>query len=416
MDTNKELSVSRNMIWNTVGSFTYLVCQWLLTMIVVRISKNMENVGNLSLAISITNIFFNLACFNVRPYLVSDASGKFKIHEYSAFRIFTGLSALALCIGYVNIFSYSTEQKICIVVYMVFKLGEVWVDLLHGIEQRSNRMDIGGISLLVRGIISSLSFTVCLLLTDNIVSSIFGMVIVTWGFICVYDMQMVKFFTPIKPRITKKQTINIFKEFIPLTVGAFMSTFATTYPRQFLESYMGTEVLGIYATVATPAVVVQVAASYVFNPLLTVFSKYYAEKRDREFLILFLKTCGLLLGVSGVALIGCITLGKWGLSLLYGKEIAEYSDLLIPVIIFTSLNGFVWFMWNVLIVLRKLKSLLFVNFAGLVFLLLIVRPMVTVYGMNGVSYTLIFFAVSLILQMSIILLKCFKKRYVRKFK
>jgi len=410
MDTNKELSVSRNMIWNTVGSFTYLVCQWLLTMIVVRISKNMENVGNLSLAISITNIFFNLACFNVRPYLVSDVSGKFKIHEYSAFRIFTGLSALVLCIGYINIFSYSTEQKICIVVYMFFKLGEVWVDLLHGIEQRSNRMDIGGISLFVRGILSSVSFTVCLLLTDSIISSIFGMVIVTWGFICVYDMQMVKFFTPIKPQITKKQTINIFKEFIPLTVGAFMSTFATTYPRQFLESYMGTEVLGIYATVATPAVVVQVAASYVFNPLLTVFSKYYAEKREREFLILFLKTCGLLLGVSGVALIGCITLGKQGLNLLYGKEIAEYSDLLIPVIIFTSLNGFVWFMWNVLIVLRKLKSLLFVNFSGLLFLLLIVRPMVTAYGMNGVSYALIFFTVSLILQMSIILLKCFKKR------
>ena len=73
----EKLSIFENMIWNTIGSFTYLVCQWLLTLIVVRISSDMENAGNLALAISITNIFFSLANFNVRPYLVSDLKNKY---------------------------------------------------------------------------------------------------------------------------------------------------------------------------------------------------------------------------------------------------------------------------------------------------------------------------------------------------
>ena len=54
----KKLTVFENLIWNTIGSFTYLICQWLLTLIVVRASTGFENAGNLALAISITNIFF----------------------------------------------------------------------------------------------------------------------------------------------------------------------------------------------------------------------------------------------------------------------------------------------------------------------------------------------------------------------
>ena len=65
MKSEKKLSVYENLIWNTIGSFTYLICQWLLTLIVVRVSDGFGNAGNLALAISVTNIFFNLACFNV---------------------------------------------------------------------------------------------------------------------------------------------------------------------------------------------------------------------------------------------------------------------------------------------------------------------------------------------------------------
>jgi len=407
MEFNKQLSVSRNMVWNTVGSFTYLVCQWVLTLIVVRVSSDMENVGNFSLAISITNIFFNLACFNVRPYLVSDISGKYKEHEYSAFRVSTGLAALLLCLGYINIFNYTIDQKVCIAGYMIFKLGEAWVDLLHGLEQRKNRMDIGGISLLVRGILSLIGFTICLILTESIFLSIIAMTIFTWGFIYFFDMRIIKAFAVISPRITVSRTVKIFKEFMPLTAGALMSTFATTYPRQFLESYSGTDILGIYATVATPAVIVQVAASYVFNPFLTLFSRYYSEGKKREFFQLFFKTCAILFGISVLALVGGKIFGRWGLNLLYGKEISAYAYLLIPVILFTSLNAFVWFLWNILIVVRKLKSLLFVNFVSLLFLLCIVQKMVVVYGMNGVSYCLILFSMLLIVQMLILLLKCF---------
>ena len=35
----KQLSVKANMLWNSAGSMTYLACQWLTTIVVVRLSS-----------------------------------------------------------------------------------------------------------------------------------------------------------------------------------------------------------------------------------------------------------------------------------------------------------------------------------------------------------------------------------------
>lgn len=57
------LSLKSNMIWNSIGSLTYYGCQWLITILVVRVSDSFEAAGTLSLAMSIANIFTPLPCF-----------------------------------------------------------------------------------------------------------------------------------------------------------------------------------------------------------------------------------------------------------------------------------------------------------------------------------------------------------------
>lgn len=84
---------------------------------------------------------------------------------------------------------------------MIFKLGEAYVDLLHGIEQREDRMDIGAISLILRGISLIVSFSVILYLTDNINLSIIGMIFITFLIIVFYDIRKCKYFGNIIPEI-----------------------------------------------------------------------------------------------------------------------------------------------------------------------------------------------------------------------
>lgn len=402
----KEKTFKENFIWNSIGSFTYLLCQWLLTFFVIRLSNNLEDAGNLSLAISITNIFFNMACFNLRPYLVSDNTHEYKVEDYTTFRIITIIAAIICCLIYTVMFRYNISQLICINLYMIFKIGEAIVDLFHAFEQRKNRMDIGGISLLIRGIASLLVFIIGIKLFNNINIAILLMVIITYIFIFTYDINKVQLFEKIKIKFNKKTIKELFIKFLPLAIGTFCSLTSTAFPRQMLEKICGSEILGIYATIATPAVIVQVAASYIYNPLLVTFANLRKNNNYKKIKQVFLQSIIVMLGIGLICYIGSLFLSELGLKILYGSRIASYHQLFSIIIIYTTLTGFMFYFHNILIVFRKIKELLVTYLFGFIVCITTSKYLVLKYNMNGVSYTLIIYNVIVIILMITLIIKC----------
>ena len=59
------LSLKQNMLWNSFGSLTYLGCQWLITILVVRLADGYDDAGTLSLAMSVYNMFSSLAIYRM---------------------------------------------------------------------------------------------------------------------------------------------------------------------------------------------------------------------------------------------------------------------------------------------------------------------------------------------------------------
>ena len=394
-------NIKKNFIWNTTGSFVYLFCQWLLTLLVVRMSSTLNNAGNLALAIAITNAFFNLACFNLRPYLVSDNKKEYTVDDYTTFRTITIVVSLILCIIYISMFKYSPDQFLCIVLFMLFKIGEAIVDLFHAFEQRKNRMDIGGISLLCRGILSLFSFYLGLKLTNNINMAIILMIVTTYTFILLFDFPKVNLFEKVKIKLNKKHIKNLFMVLLPLAIGSVLSTISTAFPRQMLEKIHGTSILGIYATIATPAVIVQVAASYIYNPLLTSFADFRKKNDYKNTISLLKKVLLIILALSLVCYIGALIFAKPVLALLFGNKIAKHSYLFGPIIIYTSLTGFLWLFHNILIVFRKIKALMLIEISGFVLCLITAKFFITKFYMNGISYNLIFITIVMIIEMLI---------------
>ena len=103
----KKLSMKQSILWNSWGSMFYLGCQWLLTILVVRIS-GVDNAGLLSLAMSVSNIWYSLAVYGMRNFQVSDTNEKYSNGLYISSRIFTGSAALFGCIIYTLVLSYSS--------------------------------------------------------------------------------------------------------------------------------------------------------------------------------------------------------------------------------------------------------------------------------------------------------------------
>lgn len=95
-----QLSVKANMLWNSLGSMTYLACQWLITIVVVRLSSGYEDAGLLSLAMSVVGIFGTFANYKMGTYQISDISRENTLGEYMGFRCLTLAGSFVACMAY----------------------------------------------------------------------------------------------------------------------------------------------------------------------------------------------------------------------------------------------------------------------------------------------------------------------------
>lgn len=385
-ESNKR--IKKSLLYNSIGTFTYLFCQWIITFLVVWIA-GYETAGILSLAMSISNTYCVIATFNMRNYQSSDLKNNFSEKTYIYSRILTCFIALLFTLIYSISKSFSLYQILCIMFYMIFKLSEALVDVIHGSLQKKWKFDIIGKSYFYRGIISVLSFSVILYLTKNILLSIISMSLLTYIFIYFYDIKNYNKEIKKYGESNYKKIIKLLLFCVPLVLYGFIFNYVSMYPKIMVENMYGTTMLGYYSSVATPALIIQVAASFIFSPLVSYFAELYNEDDIKQlkrsmFLITLLIFC---LGIVGVLV--AHYLSDFILGLLYGKSILAYAYLFKSIVIVSSLIAIIWFLGTILTVIRDYKTLLFGSVTSLICTILISKSLLIKYNLIGINYILL---------------------------
>jgi len=400
----KKLSMKQSILWNSWGSMFYLGCQWLLTILVVRIS-GVDDAGLLSLAMSVSNIWYSLAVYGMRNFQVSDTNEKYSNGLYISSRIITSSTALFGCIAYTLVLSYSWEQKICIIIYFIYKISEALFDVFAGIYQKMWRLDYVGKSLTIRGVLTLGTFSLALFLSGNLVLTLLIMTVCCLLSVCLYDIHFAGKITDIKICWDKPKLMELLIECFPLVVYTMLSTAIGTIPRLFIERYLGNYKLGIYGSVATPTLIIQMGATYIFNPFVTLFAERYHQKNKKGFLNALFLCSSAVAGLAVTGVIGGKLFGKWGLELLLGEEVASHSELLIPLILCTVLTAFAWLLCGVLTAIRNFKGLVAGNAAAVAVSYISSIVMVRRYDMQGGSAALALATVVEIILLSLCLAK-----------
>lgn len=357
-------SLRNNILWNTIGNIFYLGCQWLLSVVVVRISGSYADAGILTLAISITNIFATLALFNVRNYQVSDMAEKYTQSDYISHRILTCFAAVILCVVFTAASGYNLEATLSIIAYMLMRTVEAFADVFHGILQKQWRLDVVGRSCIFRGITLVVGFTAAYKILGQLPVALFIMAILTGIVFITYDLRAARKFVKYSRQFERSSLISLSKDCLPVLGYGLLTNSIVLAVRFFIERYHGEEMLGYYGSVSTIAVIVQAAASFILIPLNGIISDYYAQGKQKEILKLSGKVILLLVVITGVALAGTAAFGNTALVLLFGKSIELYTWLLIPTIFASCLTGLVWFLGMILIIMRKMRTLIIGAAAG----------------------------------------------------
>lgn len=387
-DKTTPLSAKLNFIWNTTGSLIYLGCQWLTTVLVVVLSHDYTNSGILAFAMATGVLFASIGLFGMKPVLVSDIDHKFSYQNYVAFRILTNLFGATFCVLYSLFMCSDMPQLMVSLAYLLFKIDECLCDVLYGIEQANYRMDYIGISMTIRGPVSLTLF--CLGLTS--LNSLLFAILLMWAgcFITTlaYDIPRARLFGKILPHIDVSTFKELFREtFFSMATNAVI-VYMVSGVRQIYGNLSGSEMLGIYAAIATPAVLVQVAANYLYAPILRDIAIWHREslvsfrhKFNKLFLLVVVAIIALMLVL--------IPIGNVCLPIIYGDSINEFMYTFPFVLVATGAVGLINLFYNAFVVLREKKKLIFIVAIGTILTYCLCYPLISVAGMNGVNICII---------------------------
>lgn len=388
------LSLGGNMLWNSAGSFFYFACQYLPTILVVRMAADLNAPGVFNYAMNTTNAFLTIAVYGMRAYQVSDLEGRYSDREYVSSRLFTCLLALAACAAYGGVLRLPGQTLAALLLYMLFRVGEALVDVYSGIDQRADRMDVIGKSFILRGALSCLGFALGMKFTGSLLLSVGLMAAVSLGVALAYDRPWAARLGDTAGRAAAGRVRALLVECAPLMAYSFLNTAVSTIPRQFLQLQHGNAATAIFGSITAPTVVLQLGATYVFTPLISLFTRRWLARDRRGFGALFGRVLLAIGGIGIAGFAGVKLLGRWGLALLYstsenGRQILANEGLLTPMVAATVLTALVLFLNMLLTIVRDFKGLVISNLIGIAACLGVSPLLVGRWDMWGASWALI---------------------------
>jgi O-antigen/teichoic acid export membrane protein len=385
----KPLNIKKNMLYNTAGSLIYQGCLWITTVLVVILANSYSDSGILSFAMTIGNMFSAVSTYNMRTYQVSDIKNKYSQRNYVGFRILTIAIGLLLLDIYSLFVSPDSQTFIAVLAYLLFKTDESFCDVLYGVDQRGERMDYIGVSQLLRGIIVIISFSFGLWITKDIVIAILVMYPACLLVTLLYDIPHARRLTQIKPRLLPKQGRTLLVKCLPLVLEILFLSMVVSVARQYYANAFGNERLGIYSAIATPAVLVQAAARFLYAPALVPLAEKWNDSPLKAFVSSFKKTMYIMLAVMLTAIPLLSIIGPSALSLVYGQKVEGYTYLFTNVLISTGSIAILYYLTDVLVLIRNIRGSLISTTLALITSIVLMIPLETIFDMQGINYTVI---------------------------
>ena len=383
----------RNFMWNTAGQLTYMVCQFLCGILVVGLAGNQVS-GVYNTALTATNIFLSIASYGMYSFQASDLSPKYSDSTYIRSRICTCMAASVLCGGFVAVNAaagenpYSAQQSICVLLFLGYRMVESLTDSLNAIDQRGGRLDIVGKTYALRGAVTLVSFVAALRLTQDLILTLALMFAAGLAVCFAYSLpQARRLYSP--ARVLRAQVAALLWECAPLAAYSFLNTTTASIPKLMLGRILGETALGIYGPVTQPVLLLQVGATYLFNPFITVFANSYARRDRKGFWRAVLGVQGVVLALLPLGLCVAAFLGRWGLATFVSAELADYQYLLVPMVVSAILTALVLFYSMVLTVMRCMKGLIAANACAIAVSALASAPCIARWALQGATYAAI---------------------------
>lgn len=393
-----------NIMYSGIGSIVYTFCQWLLTIIIIRLCGYTDS-GYYALAITVTNTFYSISLWGIRSFQIADIDNKYDYSDYFYNRILTNIIAFICFIIFMLINNYSFEKSLIIILYMIYKVADSFFDFYDALCQKNMRMDIVSISMMMRSILSTIIFALLCFIFKSIFWAIISMIVISIVFLYFYNYRFCKKNFEIHYHLNKDNVMKMLMICTPLMLSGFLLAFNLMIPKYIFEKMFDSKLLGIYTTITSLALIVQLAAQTILAPMLPTLAEYFDKKDYKNFKGIIIKFVLLCCFVLVMAFIGLKLIGPWVIGVIYGVELSKYTYLLYLAILSSFFTIILWIVSYLLILIKKTKVQLFTSAISALICLGVSYICIEIMSLNGISMAIIISQISLLIMMIIILKK-----------
>ena len=319
-----------NVVYAFIGNVAYAGCSWVLVVLLARLGTA-ESVGRFSLALALTAPLALLLNLQLRSMLASDHAGRFPVNAYVRVRAGCMLLLLPVTLGLAYGLGYSGGAARVILAVGLCKAAYGASDLVHGLMQRDERMDLIAWSQVLRSVLSVAAFAVTLTLAGSLEWATAALAASWLGVFLLFDLPQglrLTRGTPAPPLGASSTIRELCREAVPLGLCSTMMSLIVTVPRYLIESHHGEAALGYFAAVASIPFIGNMIVEALGQSAMPRLARLYASDRPayRSFLI---KLLGSVLLLGALFVLGSVFLGRVALALLYRPEYAKHASLLV---------------------------------------------------------------------------------------
>jgi len=320
-----------SVFWTLSGYAVYMACQWAMLVVVARLGTP-ERVGEFALGLALSAPVVLFTNLGLRRIQVTDASEGFLFGHYFGLRLLMNAVALVFVAALAFGGGYGSGAARVILATGFAKAVEAASDVVYGVLQKGERMDLIALSLFLRGIAGLAGLAAGMAATGDVATGVLALAAGWTAVFFFYDLPRAARLRPpggMLPRWSPGALGRLAWLALPLGIVTTLLSLMSTIPSVFIEKLRGAAELGLYSAMAYSYAASHRIASAMGEAASARLARHYAAGRKREFGrvlagLLALAFAGAAAGV-GVA----VAAGRPLLTLLYGPEYGARAELLV---------------------------------------------------------------------------------------
>lgn len=326
----------KNFIWNILGTGLNAFNSLFYMIVVTRIN-GLDDAGIFTIAFATACIIYFLGVYAGRIYQVTENDKSINDKEYIANRLITTVLMLIIVIIFVLFKRYSMFKCTVFILLTLYKALEAFSDVIYGILQKNEKLEIVGKSLFYKSLISIIAFTIIDIITKNMIISILGIIITNIVLMIFYDFNKGKKYIDESSKIDRKNILKIFRNGF-FTFGiAILGVYVLNAPKYAIDNYLANNYQTIFGIIVMPATVIGLVAQFLIHPYLNQLVKLYDNNDYKNFMKLILKIIILIIVFGCFATVMAFLIGTQVLEIIYGIALDTYKFALSLIIVSATL-------------------------------------------------------------------------------